>query len=390
MGAATLTGARRATSRLAQTTGRRVPLARRQLLHEPLKLALAFAGVAAAVALVALLLGLRQGINQQVTTYEDNAGADVYVASGDTRSFLSPGASALPDSMGPAMSRVPGVSEAAPITNGLTVLRLHDKRVASMLIGYEPGALGGPWEMFRGQPPSGPGEIAVDRVLADAHGIEIGDHVAVRGSTLHVVGLTDDTASWMTPIVFVARATANEMERRSATASFFLLRSRDEDADKLAAEVSRRFPDLSVMTARDVAETSRELSARSFNAPLLMMVVIAILIGALVIGLTTYGFVSERRREYGALKAVGERNRHLYRLVTKQALALAAFGLASGIVVAQAAAWAIHSAWPKFLFVSLPQHFAILLFAVVFMALVGALVPVRVLARLDPAEVFRR
>jgi hypothetical protein len=39
--------------------GRPVPLARRQLLHEPLKLGLALAGVTLAVALVGLLFGLR-------------------------------------------------------------------------------------------------------------------------------------------------------------------------------------------------------------------------------------------------------------------------------------------------------------------------------------------
>lgn len=60
--------------------GRLVPLARRQL-HEPLKLALALAGVTLAVALVGLLFGLREGIRHQVTTFVDNAGAEVYVAS---------------------------------------------------------------------------------------------------------------------------------------------------------------------------------------------------------------------------------------------------------------------------------------------------------------------
>lgn len=57
-----------------------VPLARRQLLHEPLKLILALVGVTLAVALVGLLFGLREGIRRQVTTYADHAGADVYVA----------------------------------------------------------------------------------------------------------------------------------------------------------------------------------------------------------------------------------------------------------------------------------------------------------------------
>ena len=50
---------------------------------------LAIVGAALAVALVGLLFGLRSGIASQVTTYLDNAGADVYVAQGGTRNFVS-------------------------------------------------------------------------------------------------------------------------------------------------------------------------------------------------------------------------------------------------------------------------------------------------------------
>lgn len=87
---------------------RSVPLARRQLLHEPLKLGLALIGVALAVALVALLLGLREGIGRQATLYEDHAGADVYVSTSDARSFANPGTSALPVSLGRKLAAVPG------------------------------------------------------------------------------------------------------------------------------------------------------------------------------------------------------------------------------------------------------------------------------------------
>jgi hypothetical protein len=59
-------------------------LARRQLFHEPLKLVLALLAATFAAALVGLLFGLREGIRRQVTTFVDNAGAEVHVASRDT------------------------------------------------------------------------------------------------------------------------------------------------------------------------------------------------------------------------------------------------------------------------------------------------------------------
>jgi putative ABC transport system permease protein len=367
---------------------RRVPIGRRQLTHEPVKLVLALLGVALAVALVGLLFGLREGINRQVSTFEDNAGADVYVASKGTRDFPTSGSSTLPASLAPRVNAVPGVAEAVPVTSSLGILTLHDKRVATLLVGFEPGRLGQPWDMAEGRRPERAGEIAVDRVMADAHGLDPGDMVQVRGRHLRVVGLTDGTAAWMTPLIFVTRRTANALEGLGDSARFVLVRGADRQS--LAARISRRFPDLSVMTREELRANDRELLSRSFNSPLLVMVLIALGVGALVIGLTTYGFVADRRREFGSLKAIGERNSRLYRLVAGQAVAIAAVGLAAGIALRIMAGSTIHAVSPKFLFVALPAHYAILVVAALAMGLAGALVPVRVLARLDPQEVFRR
>ena len=367
---------------------RRVPIGRRQLTHEPVKLVLALLGVALAVALVGLLFGLREGINRQVSTFEDNAGADVYVAAKGTRDFPTSGSSTLPASLARRVSAVPGVAEAAPVTSSLGILTLHDKRVATLLVGYEPGRLGQPWDMAEGRRPSQAGEIAVDRVMADAHGLDPGDMVRVRGRPLRVVGLTDGTAAWMTPLIFVTRETANALEGLGDSARFVLVRG--AGGRSLAARIAGRFPALNVMTREELRANDRELLSRSFNSPLLVMVLIALGVGALVIGLTTYGFVADRRREFGSLKAIGERNGRLYRLVAGQAVAIAAVGLAAGIALRLAAGSTIHAVSPKFLFVALPAHYAILVGAALAMALAGALVPVRVLARLDPQEVFRR
>ena len=207
----------------------RVPIGRRQLTHEPVKLVLALIGVALAVALVGLLFGLREGINRQVSMFEDNAGADVYVASKGTRDFPTSGSSTLPASLARKVRAVPGVAEAVPVTNALGILTLHDKRVATLLVGFEPGRLGRPWDMAGGRPPQRAGEIAVDSVMADAHGLDMGDTVQVRGRPLRVVGLTDGTAAWMTPLIFVTRQTANALEGRGDSAGFVLVRGADRD-----------------------------------------------------------------------------------------------------------------------------------------------------------------
>lgn len=372
---------------------KRVPLARRQIQHEPLKLALALIGVAVSVALVGLLFGLREGIGRQVTTYEDNVNVDIYVAQGETRNSYSSGSSVLTATVGRKLRKVPGVAEVAPITNYLAILRLHDKRIATMLVGSDPKKAGGPWKMASGRSPRGSDEIAVDNVLAGSHELKIGQTVHLRGRALRVVGFTDRTASWMTPLLFTSRKTANKLQRRGDLASFFLVRAKDrssESTNKLVLRLKRRFPGLSVLTRERIAANNRALMSETFNTPLLVMVFIALTVGALVIGITIYSFVSERRREFGSMKAIGVGNGRLYRQVTSQALMIAIIGLGAGVAMQKITSALIHSNWPKFLFVSQGSHYTMMVVAALVMAVAGALVPVRVLARLDPLEVFRR
>jgi putative ABC transport system permease protein len=367
-----------------------VPLARRQLLSEPLKLVLALLGVAVCVALVGLLFGLREGIGRQVTTYPDHAGADLYVASGGTRNFLSASSSSLPVSLAPRLRRLAGGAQVEPITAWFDVVPMMGKKIVVEHIGSEPGRLGGPWSMLEGRPPSRSDQVAIDRVMAEQHGIGLGDRLRLAGRSLRLVGLTDQTASWMAPLVFTTREAAAASRRRPRAATFFLVRGGRLTPNALRNRLAHAFPRLSVMTRQRIAADDRALMASSFDSTLLVMVLTALGVGAVVIGITVYGFVAERRREFGTLKAMGARNRRLYWLVSRQALAIALVGLGGGILVQRVTGDAIVALSPKFLFVYLPSHLVLMVVAAFAMALLGALAPVRVLARLDPAEVFRR
>jgi putative ABC transport system permease protein len=200
----------------------RVPVARRQLGAEPAKLIVTLVAVAAAVALVLLLSGLRRGMGEQVTLYIDHQ-APVLVGQRDARDFLSQ-TSVLPQGLGAEIARVPGVAEATPISQQYAMLQLHGRRVLALLIGYTPGQPGGPWELAAGKVPQAGGELVLDRVLASEHGLRIGSTVEYRGARLRVVGLSSGTSGFMTPLAFTTRTTANALSRQPGTANFFLVR----------------------------------------------------------------------------------------------------------------------------------------------------------------------
>jgi putative ABC transport system permease protein len=367
---------------------RAVPVARRQLLAEPAKLAVSVLAIAAAVALVLLLTGLRRGIGEQVTLYLDRQ-PPVLVGQAGARNFMAQ-TSVLPEELGGRLERVPGVAAATPISQQFAMLTLHGRRVLPLLVGFDPGKAGGPWSLAAGRAPRAQGEIVLDGVLAEEHGLEVGTIVTYRGTTLRIVGLSRGTTAWMAPLAFATRATLNALNRQPKTASFFLVSPRDGVSPAgLAARIERTVPGISALTREEAAANDRSLFTGAFKGILLAMVTIAFAVAILVIGLTVYTSTSERGREYATLKAIGLGRGRLLRLAGTQAGALALAGTVVGTGLAFAGVSAAATLAPKYLIVVSTESVALLAISALAMALVASLLPARYLARLDPATAFR-
>ena len=366
-----------------------VPVARRQLFAEPAKLIVTLAAVASAVALVLLLGGLRRGMGEQVTLYIDHQ-VPVLVGQRDARNFLSQ-TSVLPEALAGDIERVPGVAEATPISQQYAMLRLHERRVLTLLIGYDAGKPGGPWRLASGRTPRATGELVLDRVLASEHGLSIGSTLEYRGARLRIVGLSSGTSGFMTPLAFALRETVNSLSRQPGTANFFLVGPDPGiPPDVLAARINRSVARVSALTRAEATANDRRLFVDPFSGPLLAMVAIAFAVAILVVGLAVYSSTVERSREYATLKALGLRQRALFRLVGVQAAALALAGTVLGILLALAAARWVAAFAPKYLIAISAGSVAAIVASALAMALVAAFVPARFLARLDPASAFRR
>jgi putative ABC transport system permease protein len=114
-----------------------------------------------------------------------------------------------------------------------------------------------------------------------------------------------------------------------------------------------------------------------------------LLIGLAVTALTLYINTLNKRQEYGVLKAMGAKNRHLYTVVIAQAfLSLGiGFGLAVGLV------WLLERGLPLLIpnvtLMLTVQSMVRLSLASLFIGIIAALAPAWQMAQLDPAQVFR-
>ena len=173
-------------------------------------------------------------------------------------------------------------------------------------------------------------------------------------------------------------------------ASFLLVTPTAGISPETLIERLRNVPGTTSLPKRELIANDRDLIGRVFNAPLLLMVGIAFLVGTLVVGLVIYTATVERQREYGVLKAIGAANRTLYLVIAMQALIATVAGGILGVLLASGTGQLIMALRPQFLIVVEPPTVLRTLTAGLAIALLVALAPARVIARLAPADAFRR
>ncbi len=364
-------------------------LARRNLVQDKVRFGLSVAGIGLAVMLILIFSGFLSGINQQVTSYLDHSpGSLVVVQSGVTS--LTGTTSLLPAGTEARVRATPGVAAAVPVILQGIVLDLGGRRVTISLIGYDPKLGAGPWRLEAGREPRADDEIVLDRVLARRAGLLVGERVTMLGQQFTVAGLSSGTSSWVLSTVF-ARKTAVESLLRAprATSMLFVTPTMNTTLDELQSRLDS-MDGIDALPKSTLRDNDRKLLTRIFTPPVRLMAGIAFLVGTLVVGLVIYTATVERQREYGVLKAVGARNQMLYRVVTVQSFIAAGAGSVVGVVLALAAAQLIMALRPQFLLVIEVKTAAQAILAGLAMALVAALIPARAVARLEPADVFRR
>ena len=373
--------ARRAVRR--HHIGRSVPLGRRNMFADPRRLAASVLGVGLAVMLILLLDGMWAGIRQQSTVYTDSVGADLYVLQPGVRD-LTPGASSLPLTSLKTVRADRDVTWAAPVRTAFVILQLHGRKVAMAVVGSVPGQRGGPWSLSAGRAPRADSEVTVGRVVARRHGIDVGDEVNVLGQSLRVVGISNSTG-FMTDYAFVTHAALSRLSDTPGTTSTILVGSRDAvaTADRLRAG------GLNILSRQQVAANDLKFTTGIFGSPIRLMVGIGLVAGTLIIALTAYTAIIERRREYGIVKALGASTARLVRIAFTQTIALAVMGLAAGWLLFLGGRAVMATTRPQFTVLLTGGAFGRAIIAAIVMSVVAAIIPARRLASLEPAVAYR-
>ena len=365
-------------------------LAWRNLFQSHVRLIISAGGVALALTLILALDAIFGGVEKQITAYVDNSGADVFVSQAGVRN-LHMSASSLPASVVDQVRAVPGVRSVTPISYLTNMVVTGDDRYLAYVIGLPAGAAAGkPWSVV-GIAMPGPGETVVDRGVAAKSGVGVGDTVQILGQTFKIAGLSEGTANLINSVAFVSLEDMARLRGSADTVSFVLVQvDSPESAPAIAARIESSVGGVTAQTRQVFAEQERRVVGDMSTDLITIMNLVGLLIGLAVMALTMYTATLSRRQEYGVLKALGARNAHLYRAVLAQALIGIALGLALGLALTLLLGVTLPALGTNLALELRPVSVLKAGAISAAIASISALLPVRQIAGLDPAMVFKR
>lgn len=362
-----------------------VPVTGRMLSARPVRTVAGALGIGLALMLMLLLAGLWAGVQDRVTTYDDHLGADLVVVPAGTRSlFADPGV--LPVPTVAAVAAVDGVDAVAALRTMYQIVELPHGKAAVAVVAADPAsAMGGPWALTEGRAPRTAGELTVDALFAGQHGLALGDRLPVLGHRMRIVGLSDETAMFMTPLLFTTTEAMNTMLSSPETTGAVLVAT---DAPAQVAD-RLRASGHTVRTPTQLRDASLDLATKIYGAPVRLMVGVAFAAGTLIVALVAYTRVTEQQRDLGVLKALGATPGRLRRVAISETVVLTALGAVTSVLLLlvgrELLAW-----WrPAFPVVLTPTTVAQTAAAAAAMSLLAAWLPTRRLAKMDAASAFR-
>ncbi len=364
-----------------------VPLARRYLFSDRIRFAISAGGVTIAVLLIVLVQALYQGLIHQVGEIAEAAPSDLWVMQAGTPD-PGHGASILPNSVLFDLREVPGVDAAQPLI-GRAV------QIGSARFGFVMAVPEGPFQALTIEAfgvPSLPEreQVILSDVLAKDIGAGRGDEVLIGESRFEVVDVSSSLVGYFGGSAFVNAQDAGQLFGEPEAFSFALVDASPEaDVEEVAAAIEDQVPGSDALTPEEFANVLRQELEEGFLPIIAVLIVLSFVVGLAVIALTIYTSTVERTRDYGVLKAVGASPWQLFAVVVRQSVVVALVGYALGSGLGLVIGKLLQGAVPQFTLLFRSQDFLFVLAAALVMSILAALVPIRRVARIDPAVVFR-
>lgn len=366
----------------------------RMMVHDKLKMMGTLMGVFFAVLLSNQQAGTFLGLIHKNTMFIDNAGADVWIVPPNTQTFQP--AKTIPEVLSKQAQGVAGVAWAKPLLYGAGSVSIPGGgSEAVQIVGTRlPDLKGGPWNMIAGDPTilNQPDTMIFEDGVRDTlGGINLGSVREIGGRKIQVGGFTWGLLPFGPAYAFADYDLARLLLHVDVDRAHFVLVGVAPGAspERVRDDLQRAFPEVKVMTRGDFASsTVRYLLVRTpIGITFGTSALFGLIIGFVIVALTTFSAVVDNIREFGTLKAIGATTWDLAKLLLAQSVAYALLGSLLGLAAITQIANAVRS--PKFGILISPELAVGTTIIMVLLCILASSFALLRLRKLEPAMVFR-
>jgi putative ABC transport system permease protein len=374
-----------------------------QLRHKPLRLMVALAGIAFAVLLIMMQLGFRSALFESAVRFHERLDYDIALFSPDSVFIVRP----QPFSIRRLYQALgfEGVADVTPVYIFPSVWKnpWSNERRSINTIGFPPSH---PLLDLDGFAAARDRLRRQDVVLFDrgsrpefgpvAERVAAGETVVteINDREIEVVGLFEmGTSFGIDGTVITSEDNWLRLfpERPRNEIQLGLIRLREgSDADRVRDALATYLPDdVLVLTRRQFVERETDYwnAATPIGYIFAFGAIMGFVVGAIIVYQILFADVSEHLNEYATLRAIGFRNRFVSGIVLQQAVILAVLGYLPGVAIVWWLYGRAAAATNLPLYVTQDRAVTVFLLTLA-MCAISALLAVRKVRRLDPAEVF--
>lgn len=369
-------------------------LARKILVHDKIKFAVAAAGVSVSVLLVLVQVGLYLGFMENASSLIDHSKADLWVTGEgfDNFDFAAP----IDERTYYRIGSLTGVesAERMVLAYGQFKLKTGGNQGAEIVGLERDPRLFAPWNVGEGDARriANADGVIIDRGEFEKLGLEgMGETREITGVRAKIVAVTQGIRSFTTsPFVFTNLDNARAYTRMGPEQITYVLvkAAPGQNIAELEARIDA-LPDVEAFNTPAFSQVTRTYwsSRTGVGAGFFTTAVMGILVGLVVVGQILYNGTLEHLKEYGTMKAMGAENSSIVLVIVYQALISAVIGYVAGTALSFVARGAMRAA--NLSLVLSPDLLAATAVLTVFMCACAALLSINKVLRLDPATVFK-